>query len=444
MSKTKETKQKKEPIGETDTVYQPTLHPQNTLLQLQGQASRQMQQPAPGNAPAQIRALIAEKKYHEALDKIAQMKGFSLQGMQIHFVEEPESTWGPMKFSMPIASFQKPLAELVRTVAEHAYRAQLLAKFDNFQSSKTPDKGKLLTDEEFESKGAGYTTCGDTLIEIHEQLNLDQSFQIKEFLSKDLQSRARAIQPMNFHEQKEEKRIEDLGDAWNDPIQKPGQRPKPGDILILDKQGGRSLAGMAKYDNSYLLHRRLQEYFWNINQQEGLVKEAQRQVDIATRILGLVQSQENASLQDKARLALNQAYQDLKQTQADLEKAKQVPSQFRGVGDLAEYQGDLDAILEKIREKDRKTEFNRDFAHVCYLKEIRKPAPYAPDAGLEIWETFDGGQGLGNDVKPVVREYNPRTNELSNEIDEQSGKLLHNKPGRWLKVWIDSGKILDI
>lgn len=199
-------------------------------------------------------------------------------------------------------------------------------------------------------------------------------------------------------------------DAWVEASPGMSMRPRPGDMLMLEKAGGKvdDLGAALAFRSSQFQRKKR-----NIEKQIAQMKqaiEAGNQVKLATANIPRLEAQLAKAVAD-----MDAASQQLgaKVAAAEAEVAKRVA----GGAKLA-------------------------FSHVGFFK---SGTPDVGEDGVatgkERWQTFDGGQsGIagavdGQGAKSSNRVYDPATNMVSGEVSQGGAP-------RWLAGWIDADRMV--
>ncbi len=280
------------------------------------------------------------------------------------------------------------------------------AEFDRVCSAAAWKAQKDREAKELAEKGrtAVYTTCIDTQNAI-----LRAAFAASELAIK---KNDKGKESFNFGTVGR-KEGQKLG-AWTEASAPLSARPKVGDILVLEKQG-------TGVDNAHSSIAFSESQFQK--------KEAQLQQQLAA----LEAAAEGAT---EAKAAANAARVSHVEAQLDKLRAQHERTAAFLRGKLDEARARRDALNS---EENRKKGGGLAFSHVGCLKRITKQVVDGQETGLELWETFDGGQTLGggkNGARTCTRLYDPRTNEISGEMS-QGGAL------RWLAGWVDVDALVE-
>lgn len=301
----------------------------------------------------------------------------------------------------------------------------------------------------------GYTTCNDlmndllkkALTQANEALSAQQ-------LGIELKDDYRNMRAPQLSDNKQIEKLERMSqDALYLASAGETARPQPGDILLLDKLGGRKHETYTELYQITQLHPKMQalqatlaNFTQRLDHQIQIVEAAQRRFETAEKLANQHADRLPAGvLLDYVlpyRLAFLEALRDLRA----IELAQQ---QYRQQNEtlIAQYEHSI-RRMERLHHG---TQFHAGtvlagmqgmFAHVCFFKELieagQDHAPY------EVWRTYDGGRGAGNQVMVVTRKYYPGKNFLTDAVIKQNGqwKPRTTKAPRWLKGWIRLDRIV--
>lgn len=218
-------------------------------------------------------------------------------------------------------------------------------------------------------------------------------------------------------------------DAWVESKVGIGQRPKAGDVLVLEMRGE---ADKVQKD----IDGQSSQYGAFAQGEKKLTQEMERLKQASTHANEAISKAAEAKMPlIEARLAALRAAheQKLAQLQVKLDEARKRTAARAGT-EKATRGGRMGGL---------------DFSHVGLFSGMKREVDASGrETGREIWTTFDGGQHVPGKVdaegaKSTVRIYDPNTNEIAAAKSAPGGGMTQDSKTRWLGGWVDIDKLVD-
>ncbi len=217
-------------------------------------------------------------------------------------------------------------------------------------------------------------------------------------------------------------------DAWTESKVGIGQRPKIGDVLVLEMRGS--------------------------------ADKVQKDIDGENSQYGMFGQNEKAALKEIERLKVAAASANDAISKAAAAKMPKVEAKLAEL--RANHEAKLAALQVKLDEARAKTAATAgtekatkggrmgglDFSHVGMFKDMTPEMDAEGKAtGREIWNTFDGGAHVPGKIdaqgaKSTTRLYDTRTNEIVAAGKGAGGALTQDGKTRWLGGWVDVDKLV--
>lgn len=219
-------------------------------------------------------------------------------------------------------------------------------------------------------------------------------------------------------------------DAWVESKVGIGERPKAGDILVLEMRGAAD---------------KVQKDIDGENSQYGMFGQSEQKM---TKELTQLKA---------ASASANDAISKAAAAKMPLIEAKLAELRAKHDQKIAALQVKLDAARAETAAKAGTEKSvkggNRmgglDFSHVGLFKEMAPEIDAEGKAtGREIWQTFDGGAHVPGKIdaqgaKSNTRLYDPKTNEIVSAAKGAGGALTQDGKTRWLGGWTNIDKLVD-